>query len=140
MAPPVSESDISLEERFQLSDKIKKLNNEGISAIVDFLKKNYENVLLKVDKDKLRIQIDKINKKAYNDIFEIWKTYSQKTQNKVYSSSRKDSKREENGVLRSEEKSGIMSSLSPQGRNIFLESNGKSESNSNLKEEIKDQI
>lgn len=140
MAPPVSESDISLEERFQLSDKIKKLNNEGISAIVDFLKKNYENVLLKVDKDKLRIQIDKINKKAYNDIFEIWKTYSQKTQNKVYSSSRKDSKREENGVLRSEEKSGIMSNLSPQGRNIFLESNGKSESNSNLKEEIKDQI
>ena len=65
------ENELSTNQKLNISDKIKTLSNEGITKVVEFIKRECPNGIEDIDNEKLQIKLDCIDNKYYKPIIEI---------------------------------------------------------------------
>ena len=73
---------MSLEEKIHLSESIRKLTNDALSTVVDYLKQMCKKCLIEVEKDKLRISIDSIDRTTFIHVQDL--IQSLKVKKKIY--------------------------------------------------------
>jgi len=137
LPPHQGENEISMEDKINLSDSIRRLTNEGLSAVVEFLKLKCPKALAEVDKDKLRICIDNIDKNIYFQIQEILSSFNSSRERKTRKLEAEETKGLEsvdpNNNINAEEFSIVKAAVNRQsnGNNVNSNSNSKVNSNNN---------
>ncbi len=67
---------LSLQEKIGITDKIRKLTNEGLAALVRLIQKECAQALEEIDSEKLQIRVDSIDRRTYENILQLIESLS----------------------------------------------------------------
>lgn len=69
--PIANESELTMNQKINLTEKIRNLSNEGIAKVVNFIKKECPKGIEDIDSEKLQIKLDQLDIKTYNELMNL---------------------------------------------------------------------
>lgn len=67
---------MTLQEKVTVTDRIRKLGNEGLAAMVRLIQKECSQALEDLDTEKLQIRVDSIDRRTFEQINQLIDTLS----------------------------------------------------------------
>lgn len=59
---------LNVQEKIQLTEKVRKLSNEGLSAFVKLVQKDCPTAFEDLDAEKVQIRVDYLDRSTYNQL------------------------------------------------------------------------
>lgn len=66
---------LNLQEKIQLTEKVRKLSNEGLAAFVKYIQSECTSAFEDLDAEKVQVRVDYIDKATFNSVMQMLDQY-----------------------------------------------------------------